>query len=79
MTGAKERALDPLAAVTREDPVPPDHVSRHLERALDLSFIRELVRGADADTGRPSVNPIVFVTLQLVLSSSRSCGRSASC
>jgi hypothetical protein len=34
-----------LPAVTREELVPPDHVYRHLEATLDLSFVRNLVRG----------------------------------
>lgn len=45
----------------------PNHVSRHLERSLDLSFVRDLVREASADIGRPSVDPVVFFTLPLIL------------
>jgi len=50
-----------------EDLVPADHFYRHLERTLDLDFVRDLVRGAYADTGRPSIDPVVFFKLQLVL------------
>jgi len=39
--------------------VPPDHFYRHLERRLDLSFVRDLVRDRYAPTGRPSVDPDV--------------------
>ena len=46
---------------------PPDHFFRHLERSLDLGFVRDLVRGVYADIGRPSVDPVVFFKLQLVM------------
>src|SRR5690348_8997149 len=67
MMGRKARTFAPLPAVTREDLIPPDHVSRQLERTLDLGFVRDLVRDADAESGRPSIDPIVFFKLQLVL------------
>jgi transposase len=44
-----------------------DHFYRHLERTLDLGFVRDLVRDAYAEAGRPSIDPIVFFKLQLVL------------
>jgi hypothetical protein len=43
MMGTKERAFGPLPPVTLEDLVPPDHFYRHLERVLDLGFVRDLV------------------------------------
>ena len=67
MMGKKERSFAALPPVTLEDLVPTDHVSRHLERTLDLSFVRDVVREAYADIGRPSIAPRVFVTLQLIL------------
>jgi transposase len=67
MMGSKERTFAPLPAVTLEDLVPSDHFYRHLERSLDLGFVRDLVRDAYAETGRPSIDPIVFFKLQLVL------------
>jgi transposase len=67
MMGRKERAFRPLPPLTLEDLVSPDHFYRHLERSLDLSFVRDLVRGAYADTGRPSIDPVVFFKLQLVM------------
>ena len=65
--GAKERAFGPLPPGSLEDLVPPDHVSRQLERTLELGFVRELVRGAYADIGRPSIDPVVFLKMQLIL------------
>ena len=67
MMGTKERAFGPLPPVSLEDLVPADHFYRHLERALDLGFVRDLVRGAYAETGRPSIDPVVFFKLQLIL------------
>ena len=46
MMGIKERAFGPLPPVSLEDLVPPDHFYRHLERTLDLTFVRDLVREA---------------------------------
>jgi transposase len=67
MMGTKERAFRPLPPATLEDLVPQDHFYRHLERTLDLGFVRDLVRDAYAEAGRPSIDPIVFFKLQLVL------------
>src|SRR3954469_15743854 len=67
MMGTKTRAFGPLPPVTLEDLVPPDHFYRNLERSLDLSFVRDLVREVYADTGRPSIDPVVFFKLQLLL------------
>jgi transposase len=67
MMGTKERAFAPLPPVTLEDLVPPDHFYRHLERSLDLRFVRDLVSHTYTDIGRPSVDPVVFFKLQLIL------------
>jgi transposase len=67
MMGTKERAFRPLPPATLEDLVPQDHFYRHLERTLDLGFVRDLVRDAYAEAGRPSIDPIVFFKLQLIL------------
>ncbi len=67
MMGLKERAFGPLPPVTLEDLVPPAHFYRHLERMLDLGFVRDLVRDTYAESGRPSIDPVVFFKLQLIL------------
>src|SRR6188474_196047 len=63
----KVRLLDAPIARSLDDLVPPDHFYRHLERSLDLGFVRDLVRDAYADIGRPSIDPVVFFKLQLIL------------
>src|SRR3954447_21751826 len=67
MMGREARVFGPLPPVTLEKLVPADHFYRHLKRSLDLSFVRDLVRDAYAGGGRPSVDPVVFFKLQLVL------------
>ena len=67
MMGTKGRVFAPLPPVSLEELVPADHFYRHLEQALDLSFVRDLVREAYAEAGRPSIDPVVFFKLQLIL------------
>jgi hypothetical protein len=42
--GRKERHFAPLINVSVEQLVPLDHFYRHLERTLDLTFVRVLPR-----------------------------------
>jgi len=67
MMGSKKRHFASLIQVSLEDLVPQDHFYRHLERSLDLSFVREFVQQTYAGGGRPSIDPIVFFKLQLVM------------
>jgi transposase len=64
---SKSRRLDAPITVSLEDLVPPDHFYRHLEAKLDLGFVREWVRELYANRGRPSIDPVVFFKLQLVM------------
>ena len=67
MMGVKPRVFQPMVNVSLEDLVPADHFYRHLERTLDLSFVRDLVRDRYSAFGRPSIDPVVFFKLQLVM------------
>ena len=68
MMGIKERRFDPLPyEISLEDLVPKDNFYRRLDAALDLSFVRDMVRPLYARGGRPSVDPVVFFRLQLVM------------
>ena len=67
MMGTKERRFAPLIHVSLEELVPQDHFYRHLDQKLDLSFVREFVQQTYAGSGRPSIDPIVFFKLQLVM------------
>jgi transposase len=64
---AKPRCLGEPIAISLEDLVPPNHFYRHLEAKLDLSFVREWTRELYAERGRPSIDPVVFFKLQLVM------------
>lgn len=63
----KVRDLDRLVLVSLEHTVPPDHFYRHLESTLDLAIVRDWVADLYAVNGRPSVDPIVFFKLQLIM------------
>src|SRR3984893_10511765 len=67
MMGLKKRGFVPLVSVSLEELVPQDHFYRHLQKVLDLSFVYDLVRESYAAVGRPSVDPVVFFKLQLVM------------
>jgi transposase len=68
MMGTKTRSFSPLPDdLSLEDLVPEDHFYRRLEATLDLSFVRKLVAPLYANGGRPSVDPVVFFKLQLVM------------
>src|SRR5205823_9061291 len=67
MMGSKQRHFAPLINASLEDLVPADHFYRHLEKSLDLSFVREFVQETYAGIGRPSIDPVVFFKLQLVM------------
>jgi transposase len=68
MMGTKSRSFTPLPrGISLEELVPEDHFYRRLQARLDLSFVRELVEPLYAGGGRPSVDPVVFFKLQLVM------------
>src|SRR5918998_3744900 len=68
MMGTKVRSFAPLPRdLSLEHLVPEDNFYRRLEARLDLSFVREIVAPLYAKGGRPSVDPVVFFKLQIVL------------
>jgi transposase len=67
MMGTKARVFAPLCNRSIEDLVPTDNFYRHLEAKLDLGFVRDLVCRTYKECGRPSVDPVVFFKLQLVM------------
>jgi transposase len=68
MMGTKLRSFSPLRHdMSLEDLVPEDNFYRRLEARLDLSFVWRLVAPLYANGGRPSVDPVVFFKLQLVM------------
>ena len=67
MMGTKARLFTPIFVLSLDKLVPADHFYRHVDRVLDLSFVRELVQECYAGIGRPSIDPVVFFRLQLVM------------
>jgi transposase len=63
----KQRRLDRSVLVSLEALVPRAHFYRQLEAKLDLGFVRELVHGRYEAIGRPSIDPVVFFKLQLIM------------
>ena len=64
---AKVRRLDELVITSLEMLVPPDNPYRDLEAKLDLNFVRDWAGDLYAEGGRPSIDPVVFFKLQLIL------------
>ena len=64
-TGYESRAQ--VSLVSLEELVPKDHLVRKLERAIDFSFIYELVQDLySEDNGRPSIDPVVLIKIVLI-------------
>src|SRR5215216_6827685 len=63
----KPRRADQLVTASLDELVPADDFYRHHERTLDLAFVRELVADRYAAGGRPSIDPVVFFRLQLIM------------
>jgi transposase len=67
MLGQKEKQFT-ARVISLEQLVPPDNFYRQLEAKLDLSFVYDLVKGCYASArGRPSIDPVVFFKLQLIM------------
>ncbi len=67
MMGTQGRDFVPHSAISLDDLVPVDSFYRRLEATLDLSFVRNLVQTTYAPRGRPSIDPVVFFKLQLIM------------
>ncbi len=63
----KSRNLDRAVIISLEASVPKGHFYRHRERTLDLSFVRDLAADCYANGGRPSIDPVVFFELHLIM------------
>ena len=52
---------------TMDELVPKDHLLRLIDRAIDWSFIYELVEEKySVDNGRPSVDPVVLIKIAFI-------------
>src|SRR6188472_3188168 len=64
---AKVRRVDQPVVASLDALVPTNHFYRLLESKLDLTFVRDLVRSTYKDGGRPSIDPVIFFKLQLIM------------
>jgi transposase len=68
MLGCKVKRFKFHPAISLENLVPQNNFYRHVEAKLDLSFVRDLVKGCySTSMGRPSIDPVVFFKLQLIM------------
>src|SRR5215218_2007922 len=63
----KLRCLDRPITVSLEELVPRDHFYRFLDAMVDLTVVRTWVQKEYAAGGRPSIDPVVFFKLQLIM------------
>lgn len=61
------RDLDRPILTSLEALVPVSNFYRHLDATLDLGFVRAWVEDRYAANGRPSIDPVVFFKLQLIM------------
>jgi transposase len=68
MLGYKAKAFRTHPSICLDNLVPSDNFYRKVEAKLDLTFVRDLVRDCYAShMGRPSIDPVVFFKLQLIM------------
>jgi transposase len=65
--GTKPRSFASHPTVCLDQLVPPDDFYRFLDARLDLSSVRDWVEPGYAPRGRPSIDPVGFFKLQLIL------------
>lgn len=67
ITEQKEKARTQIALVCTDDLVPQDHLLRIIDKAIDWSFIYDLVRDKySPDQGRPSIDPVTLIKIPLI-------------
>jgi len=66
MLGHKPRDFKQHRTISLDDLVPKDNFYRMVEYSIDLSFVRELASEFYSNIGRPSVDPVVILKLQLI-------------
>jgi len=67
MLSVKQRVFKTHAALSLETLVPPHNFYRQVQSKLDLDFVRELVAERYSPLGRPSIDPVVFFKLHLIM------------
>ncbi len=57
---------DQLEMITLDQLVPPNHLIRKMEAAIDFTFIYDLVKDMYSEVGRPSIDPVILVKLTFI-------------
>ena len=67
MLNKSEEKRNQIQMFCIEDLVPKDHLLRKIERAIDWSFIYELVEDKYCvDNGRPRINPVTLIKIPII-------------
>ena len=67
MTRETSKSREQIQLLSLDDLVPPDHLVRKLEAALDWNFIYDMVEEKYSDDiGRPSIDPVVLIKLPVI-------------
>lgn len=66
-TEENEKVRKQIQLVCIDDLVPQNHLLRIIDKAIDWSFIYDLVRDKySPDTGRPSIDPVTLIKIPLI-------------
>ena len=57
---------DQLEMITLDQLVPPNHLVRKMEAAINFTFIYDLVKDMYSEVGRPSIDPVILVKLTFI-------------
>lgn len=67
MTQDLEKNRDQIQIFCIDDLVPQDHLLRIIDKAIDWSFIYDLVKDTySSETGRPSIDPVMLIKIPLI-------------
>lgn len=67
MSKNKDKKRDQMLMFLMEDIVPKDHLLRDIDRAINFSFIYDLVVDKySEDQGRPSIDPVMLIKIPLI-------------
>lgn len=67
MTEENEKIRKQMQIVCMDDLVPENHLLRIIDKAIDWTFIYDLVRDKYSEgTGRPSLDPIILIKIPLI-------------
>ena len=67
MLSRNQKNTSQIQMVSLDQLVPQDHLLRKIDKAVDFSFIYDLVEEKySADTGRPSLDPVMLIKIPLI-------------